>query len=175
MSRETDTVYIGRKPVMNYVLAVITNFNSSDTKEVTLKARGRAITTAVDVAEITRRRFLKELSVGKITVGTEELPQEEGGTRNVSTMEITLTRVPALEKEVGRGSEKTESPTPVSPTDLTSIGGIGDKRVEKLKAHGVNSVQELANSDPRELSEKLQISKKRVSRWIDEAEKALRQ
>jgi len=92
MSRETDTVYIGRKPVMNYVLAVITNFNSSDTKEVTLKARGRAITTAVDVAEITRRRFLKELSVGKITVGTEELPQEEGGTRNVSTMEIHLTR-----------------------------------------------------------------------------------
>jgi DNA-binding protein len=92
MSRETNTVYIGRKPVMNYVLAVITNFNSSDTKEVTLKARGRAITTAVDAAEITRRRFLKELNVSKITLGTDEIPQEEGGTRNVSTMEIHLTR-----------------------------------------------------------------------------------
>lgn len=92
MSRETTTVYIGRKPVMNYVLAVITNFSSSDTKEVTLKARGRAITTAVDAAEITRRRFMKELNVSKITLGTDEVPQEDGGTRNVSTMEIQLTR-----------------------------------------------------------------------------------
>jgi len=92
MSREANTVYIGRKPVMNYVLAVITNFNSSDTKEVTLKARGRAITTAVDAAEITRHRFMKELNVSKITLGTDEIQQEEGGTRNVSTMEIQLTR-----------------------------------------------------------------------------------
>ena len=77
---------------MNYVLAVITSFSSSDTKEVTVKARGRAITTAVDAAEITRRRFMKELKIGKITTGTEEIPLEEGGTRNVSTIEITLTR-----------------------------------------------------------------------------------
>jgi len=77
---------------MSYVMAVITAFTSSNTKEVTLKARGRAITTAVDVAEITRRRFMKELNVGKITTGTEEMPQEEGRTRMVSTIEITLTR-----------------------------------------------------------------------------------
>jgi DNA-binding protein len=92
MSKEPNTVYIGRKPTMSYVLAVITNFNSSDTKEVTLKARGRAITTAVDVAEIVNNRFMKDLKVGGITIGTEELQQEEGGTRNVSTIEISLTR-----------------------------------------------------------------------------------
>jgi len=75
---------------MSYELAIITGFTTSNTKEVTLKARGRAITTAVDVAEITRRRFMKELSIGKIiTIGTEEIPREEGGTRNVSTIEIT--------------------------------------------------------------------------------------
>ena len=91
MSREPNTVYIGSKPVMNYVLAVITSFNSSDTKEVTLKARGRAITTAVDVAEIVRNRFMKEIDSSQITIGTEEL-QREDGTRNVSTMEIKLTR-----------------------------------------------------------------------------------
>ena len=91
MSREPNTVYIGSKPVMNYVLAVITSFNSSDTKEVTLKARGRAITTAVDVAEIVRNRFMKEIDASKITIGTEEM-QREDGTRNVSTMEIKLTR-----------------------------------------------------------------------------------
>ena len=92
MSREPNTVYIGRKPTMNYVLAVITSFNSSDTKKVTLKARGRAITTAVDVAEIVNNRFMKDLNVDEITIGTEEIQQEEGGTRNVSTIEISLTR-----------------------------------------------------------------------------------
>jgi DNA-binding protein len=91
VSRDPNTVYIGRKPVMNYVLAVITNFNSSDAKEVTLKARGQAITTAVDVAEIARARFMKELRVDGITIGTEEI-QREDGTRNVSTIEIKLTR-----------------------------------------------------------------------------------
>jgi len=84
-------VYIGRKPAMNYVLAVITSFNSSDTNEVTLKARGQAISTAVDVAEIVNNRFMKELTVGEITIGTEEI-QGEYGTRNVSTMEIPLKR-----------------------------------------------------------------------------------
>ena len=92
MSGESNVVYIGRKPPMSYVMAIITSFTGSDAKGVTLKARGRAITTAVDAAEITRRRFMKELNIGKITIGTEEIQQEEGGTRNVSTIEITLTR-----------------------------------------------------------------------------------
>ena len=92
MSGESNIVYIGRKPPMSYVMAVITSFTGSDAKDITLKARGRSITTAVDAAEITRRKFMKELNVSKITIGTEELQQEEGGTRNVSTIEITLTR-----------------------------------------------------------------------------------
>lgn len=92
MSREPNVIYVGRKPAMSYVLAVITGFTGSNTKEVTLKARGQAITTAVDAVEITRRRFMKEPSIGKITIGTEEIPQKEGGTRNVSIIEITLTR-----------------------------------------------------------------------------------
>lgn len=92
MSEETNVVYVGRKPTMSYVLAVITVFSGSNSKEVTLKARGQAITTAVDVAEIVRRKFLKELKLSKIIIGTEEIKREEGGTRNVSTMEITLTR-----------------------------------------------------------------------------------
>jgi DNA-binding protein len=92
LSGESNIVYIGRKPPMSYVMAVITSFTGSDAKDITLKARGRSITTAVDAAEITRRKFMKELNVSKITIGTEELQQEEGGTRNVSTIEITLTR-----------------------------------------------------------------------------------
>ena len=87
---EENVVYIGKKPVMSYVLAVITHFNMSDAKEVVLKARGMSITTAVDVAEITRRRFMDKLKVDKIEIGTEEMKQEDGRTRAVSFMEITL-------------------------------------------------------------------------------------
>ncbi|MDH5462434.1 MAG: DNA-binding protein Alba [Candidatus Bathyarchaeota archaeon] len=99
MPKESNVVYIGRKPPMSYVMAIITSFTGSNTEELTLKARGQAITTAVDAAEITRRRFMKDLNIGKITIGTEELQQEEGGTRNVSTMEITLTRAPPAKKK----------------------------------------------------------------------------
>lgn len=89
-SKEQNAIFIGRKPPMNYVLTVITCFNTPDTKEVTLKARGQAITTAVDVAEITRSRFMKDLKVSRINVGTDTVQLREGGTRNISTIEITL-------------------------------------------------------------------------------------
>jgi DNA-binding protein len=94
MSKELNTIYIGSKPTMNYALAVITNFNQSEAKEVTLKARGRAITTAVDVTEIVRHRFMKDLKVGNVELGTEEMPPREGENRSrmVSTIEITLKR-----------------------------------------------------------------------------------
>ena len=94
MSREPNVMYVGRKPPMDYVLGILTSFSGSNTKEVTLKARGQSITTAVDAVEITRHRFMKDLNIGKITIGTEEMPPREGESRTkmVSTIEITLTR-----------------------------------------------------------------------------------
>jgi DNA-binding protein len=94
MAEKSGIVFIGSKPPMDYVLAVITRLSASNAKEVILKARGQAITTAVDVAEITRNRFLKDLKVSKIAIGTEEMPPREGENRArmVSTMEITLTK-----------------------------------------------------------------------------------
>ncbi|MEM3577642.1 MAG: DNA-binding protein Alba [Candidatus Bathyarchaeia archaeon] len=94
MSEKSETILIGRKPAMNYVLAIVTSLSASDTKEITIKARGRAITTAVDVAEIVRNRFLKDLKISKISIGTEEMPPKQGQNRSrmVSTMEITLTK-----------------------------------------------------------------------------------
>lgn len=91
VSEEQNVVYIGNKPPMNYVMAVITAFNLRGTNDVVLKARGRAISTAVDVAEIPRNRFLKDAKVHSIAIGTEEItPREGGNPRNVSTMEIDL-------------------------------------------------------------------------------------
>jgi DNA-binding protein len=94
MTERSGIVFIGSKPAMNYVLAIITSLSASNAKEITLKARGQAITTAVDVAEITRNRFLKDLKVSNVAIGTEEMPPREGEnrTRMVSTMEITLTK-----------------------------------------------------------------------------------
>ena len=91
--KTSDVIFVGNKPPMSYVLAIITAFSGSQ-KEITLKARGQAITTADDCAEITRSRFLKELKVTKVSIGTVEMPPREGENRSrmVSTMEITLTK-----------------------------------------------------------------------------------
>jgi DNA-binding protein len=88
----SNTVFIGRKPVLNYVLACMTLFKSGQ-DEVLVKARGRAISTAVDVVEVIRNRFMPDVKIGGITIGTEELtsPDRQGPT-NVSTIEIKLNR-----------------------------------------------------------------------------------
>lgn len=88
---EENTVYIGKKPTMNYVLAVVTQFNSGS-NDVIIKARGRAISRAVDVAEIVRNRFIQEASVKDIRIMTETLSGEGGGTANVSSIEIYMSK-----------------------------------------------------------------------------------
>ena len=86
-----NTVYIGRKPTMNYVLAVVTQFNSgSDT--VVIKARGKSISRAVDVAEIVRNRFVQDAEIKDIQISTETMEREEGSQANVSSMEIYMTK-----------------------------------------------------------------------------------
>ena len=94
MAENSKIVFIGNKTPMDYVLAIITGLSAGDAKYITLKARGQAITTAVDAAEITRHRFLKDLKVSKIAIGTQEMPPREGETRArmVSTIEIVLSK-----------------------------------------------------------------------------------
>ena len=40
---DRNSVYIGSKPLMNYVLAIVTQFNAANADKVVVKARGRAI------------------------------------------------------------------------------------------------------------------------------------
>jgi DNA-binding protein len=89
--REENVIYVGRKPAMAYVLGVITQFSEGQ-KEVKLKARGRAISRAVDVAEIVRKRFVQDVQVKSITTGTEERELEDGTKINISTIDITLAK-----------------------------------------------------------------------------------
>ncbi|MCL5785072.1 MAG: DNA-binding protein Alba [Candidatus Thermoplasmatota archaeon] len=87
---EENIIYVGKKPTMNYVLAIVTQFNNN-VDHITIKARGKAISKAVDIAEITRRKFLHEAKYSAIKLDTELLKGERGEL-NVSSIEITLTR-----------------------------------------------------------------------------------
>ena len=88
---DQNIVYIGTKPPMNYVLAALSQLNQ-DPNQLVFKARGRAISRAVDVVEITRRRFMSDkLVVKDIKIGTEQVGEAQD-IRNVSTIEITVER-----------------------------------------------------------------------------------
>ena len=88
--REPNTVYIGKKPTMNYVLAILTQINNGS-DEVTVKARGRAISRAVDVAQVLTKRFATDIKVHAISINTEQVKSTiTGGMSNVSSMEIKL-------------------------------------------------------------------------------------
>ena len=84
-----NVIYIGKKGAMSYVLAVMTQFNSG-APEVCLKARGRSISRAVDVAEIVKNRFMPGVKTNEIKISTEELTSEDGSKSKVSAIEVIL-------------------------------------------------------------------------------------
>jgi DNA-binding protein Alba len=86
---DEERIYVGSKPILAYVTAIVTSFSRSDTVKV--MARGRAISSAVDVVEVTKRSFMNDLVVEGIEIGTERL-EGERGERNVSTITLTLSR-----------------------------------------------------------------------------------
>ncbi len=94
MSNRENVVLIGSKPVMNYVIACLTLFNSG-ADEVIVKARGRAIERAIDAVEMLRRSFITDLEIKDINIDTQEL-QRRGKQSSISTMEIIFSK-PQLE------------------------------------------------------------------------------
>jgi DNA-binding protein len=85
----SNTVFIGRKPVLNYVLACMTLFKAGN-DEVIIKARGRSISRAVDVVEVLKNRFMADAAVTDIKIGTESVDSEDRGPSNISTIDITV-------------------------------------------------------------------------------------
>lgn len=86
---ENNTVFVGSKPVMNYVLAVVTQFNEGS-ESVLLRARGKAISRAVDAAEIVRNRFVPGSVIADIHISTEAIENNNNETTNVSIIEILI-------------------------------------------------------------------------------------
>ncbi len=92
--KDDNFVFVGGKPFMNYVTAVVMQFTSKGAQEVIVKARGKFIARAVDVVEVCRKRFLKDqnIQVKDIKIDSEEFENKEGRKVNVSTIDITLTK-----------------------------------------------------------------------------------
>ncbi len=90
--KDENVVFIGSKPFMNYVTGVVMQFTKKGSNEVIVKARGKFISRAVDVAEVTTKRFLNDqgVKVKDIKIDSEEFENKEGKKVNVSTIEITL-------------------------------------------------------------------------------------
>lgn len=88
---EENIIYIGKKPSLAYVLTAVTQF-SNGRHEIRIKARGRAIQKAVDVAEIVRSRFVHDAKIKDIKIATEQVQSEGKGKLNISTIEIALAK-----------------------------------------------------------------------------------
>lgn len=94
LEEDNNVVYIGTKPFMNYVTSVVIQFTTKKRDEVTIKARGKFISRAVDVAEVVKKRFLEDqnIAVKDIKIDSAEFENKEGRKVNVSTIEITLSK-----------------------------------------------------------------------------------
>jgi DNA-binding protein len=86
--KDDSKVFIGRKKSINYVLASMVILN--DNRAVRLLSRGRAISRAVDVAEILKNNFAKGAEYGEILIESEEITNKDGTKSNVSSMEIEI-------------------------------------------------------------------------------------
>jgi len=86
-----NSIFVGGKPFMNYVTGIVMQFTTKEAKEVVIKARGKFIARAVDIAEVTTKRFLvDQVSVNDIKIDSEEVQNKEGKTVRVSIIELTL-------------------------------------------------------------------------------------
>jgi len=89
---EDNSVFIGGKPFMNYVTAVVMQFTTKGAASVIVKARGKFISKAVDVAEVSGKRFMDGKVTTEVKIDSEEFKNEEGKDIRVSSIEITLTK-----------------------------------------------------------------------------------
>jgi DNA-binding protein len=170
MSRD-NIVYIGRKPAMSYVMAVLATFNNQDTVEI--KARGRSITTAVDVVEIARNRYIDNLARPKITIETEKIMDGEVA-RNVSCITIQLSKEAAGAKEPSKKAAEPKAAPKTAPKaepkkPVSEIKGVGKATEEKLLSGGFDTVAKVAGAKPAVLAEKTSLSEKQAEKLIEAA------
>jgi len=168
-------------------MATLATFNNNN-ETVQLKARGRAITTAVDVAEITRNRYMTDMEPPKIIIGTETV-EDEKGSRNISTITIELTKGNAVVPQdvFKRRSRKQEKPEEAPPEEaaeaeaeeaaeeksISDIKGVGEATAEKLRTAGYDTVSKIVEAESFELALKTGLSEKQVVKIIEAAKELI--
>ncbi|HII15366.1 MAG TPA: DNA-binding protein Alba [Nanoarchaeota archaeon] len=91
MEENEHTIFVGSKPFMNYVTGVVMQFTTQNADQVVVKARGKFISKAVDIAEVASKRFLEgQVEIGKIATSSEEFKNKEGRQVRVSTIELNM-------------------------------------------------------------------------------------
>ena len=90
---EDNSIFIGTKPFMNYVTGVVMQITTKGATEVVIKARGKFISRAVDVAEVSVKRFLEgQVEIKNIKIDSEEFKNKEGRDVRVSIIEIVISK-----------------------------------------------------------------------------------
>ena len=92
MADKDNSIFVGSKPFMNYVTAVVMQFTTKNASSVIVKARGKFIAKAVDIAEVASKRFLDNIVDNDVKIDSEEFKNEEGKDIRVSSIEITLSK-----------------------------------------------------------------------------------
>jgi len=93
-NKEDNVIFIGSKPLMSYVTGIVMQFTTQKANEVKITSRGKFISKCVDVVEVARKKFLKELDikVKEIKIDSQEFENKEGKKITVSTMDIVLSK-----------------------------------------------------------------------------------
>ena len=91
VTRPPDVVFIGKKSILTYVNATLTLLANEPT--VTIKARGRSIITAIDVSQmIVKRMSAMGYKVSNVRIFSERMTSKDGKDRNVSTIEVDVSK-----------------------------------------------------------------------------------
>ena len=89
--KSSNEIFIGKKPLMTYVTATLVQLANEST--VFIKARGKSIPMAVDVSQIIVKRMnTLGYKVASVKIGSEAVKSQDGNIRNVSTIEVAVTR-----------------------------------------------------------------------------------
>ena len=122
MAKATNVIFVGKKPLMAYVTATLVQLANED--QVIVKARGLTITRAVDVAQIIEKRMGNiGYKISDVKIGSEALQSQDGRTRNVSTIEIEITK----------GAISTESSSEASTETKPNSNNQKKKAAKKME------------------------------------------
>ena len=115
---DDHAIFVGGKPFMNYVTAVVMQFTTKGADQVVIRSRGKFISRAVDVAEVVRSRFLRDqIDVKDISMASEEFKNKEGRTVRVSTLDIALARIPKPVEPTAPVAAPAEEPKAEAPVE----------------------------------------------------------